>query len=95
VESQSDIKIDIVLMPWARALKEVQDIKINALLGARYSEERALFLVYPNSPIMTFKTLLFKRKDDNIDLDDVNNPLLELTIAKVRSMQLNKPFTTW
>jgi hypothetical protein len=44
---------------------------------------------------MTFKTLLFKRKDDNIDLDDVNNPLLELTIATVRSMQLNKPFTTW
>jgi polar amino acid transport system substrate-binding protein len=92
VESQTDIKIDIVIMPWARALKEVQNGKIDALLGARYSEERALFLVYPNTPIMTFKTLLFKRKDDNIDLNDVNNPLLELTIATVRSMQLNEPF---
>ncbi|WP_034900274.1 type 2 periplasmic-binding domain-containing protein [Paraglaciecola psychrophila] len=44
VESQSDIKIDSVLMPWARALKEVQNGKIDALFGARYSEERVLFL---------------------------------------------------
>jgi ABC-type amino acid transport substrate-binding protein len=75
VGSQSDIKIDIVIMLWAKALKEAKNVKIDALLGVIYSEERALFLVYPNSTLMTYKTLLFKRKDDNIDLDDVNNPL--------------------
>ncbi|MFT5674948.1 MAG: polar amino acid transport system substrate-binding protein [Paraglaciecola sp.] len=92
VETQADIKIDVLPMPWARALTEVKSGNINALLGARHSKEREEDLFFPNTPFINFKTLLFKRTDNDIDLNDVNNPLSELSIAAVRSMQLNEYF---
>ena len=58
VETQADIKIDVLPMPWARALTEVKDGNINSLLGLRYSKEREEDLFFPKTPFINFKTLL-------------------------------------
>jgi polar amino acid transport system substrate-binding protein len=42
-------------MPWARALKEVQDGAVDAIFSLGKTKERAKFLYYPGTPINTMR----------------------------------------
>ncbi|MGF1739956.1 transporter substrate-binding domain-containing protein [Vibrio profundum] len=54
-------KTTIDFVPWARALKMVQDGKADAVLGAYYTQERAAYSVY-SDPIMKSSDSFFKKK---------------------------------
>ena len=92
VEKKLALKTDIVIMPWPRAMHEVSAGNIDALMPTLYSDDRALLLVYPKLPIIEFNTVLLKRTQDNIIVDDITQLGTDKIIVKVRSMSMGKVF---
>ena len=92
IKQQTGLKANIIVMPWARGLHEVQVGRINALMPTFYTDERARFLTYPKQPIIEFNTVLLKRAQDNIVVDDITQLGTDKTIVKIRSMSMGKTF---
>lgn len=92
VEQKTAFKADISIMPWPRAMHEVTVGHIDALMPTIYTDERAQFLFYPKMPIIEFRTVLLKRSQDEIVVDDITQLGTKKTIAKVRAMSMGKTF---
>lgn len=92
VEKKTGLKAHILIMPWARGMHEVKIGHIDALMPTIYTDERAQFLFYPKAPIIEFRTVLLKRSQDDIVVDDITQLGTTKTIAKVRSMSMGKAF---
>lgn len=93
VSEHEALKFNIIIMPWARAIEEVKQGRIDALLPTLYNKEREHFLIYPNQPFaLLSQDVLIKRKDDPFTLDNTPNDTSQRILAKVRSMAVNKSF---
>lgn len=92
VEQETDLKATIIIMPWSRAMHEVKMGNINALMPTIYTDERAQFLMYPRLPLIEFNTVLLKRTQDNIVIDDLTLLGTEKVIVKIRGMSMGKAF---
>jgi polar amino acid transport system substrate-binding protein len=92
VEQKLGLKTSISIMPWARAMHEVKIGRINALMPTLYTDERAQYLTYPNLPLMEFQTVLLKRTQDEIVVDNITTLGAEKVIVKIRAMSMGKAF---
>jgi len=92
VGKQSSLKFSISILPWPLAMHEVTVGHIDALMPTIYTDERAQFLFYPKAPIIEFRTVLLKRSQDDIVVDDITQLGIKKTIAKVRAMSMGKAF---
>ena len=92
VEQQTGLKTTIAIMPWVRAMHEVKVNRVNALMPAVYTNERAKTFVYPELPLVESSTVFLKRSEDNIVIGDITQLGTEKTIVKVRGMSMGKTF---
>ena len=77
-----------IVLPWARALEEVKNNRIDALMPAVYTKQRAEFLSYPNTPmIQFFSDILVKKNSATFTTFDEAKEQNKI-IAKVRSKAL-------
>ena len=83
--------VSVKIMPWARALKEVKDGRFDALMPTVYSAERAVFLSFPNNPLINFYgSEIFKRVDDTFDYQTIALIDKNKTLVKVRSTSVGQ-----
>jgi polar amino acid transport system substrate-binding protein len=92
VQQKLELKVNITVMPWARGIHEVKVAHTDALMPTIYTDDRAQFLSYPKSPIIEFNTVLLKRSQDDIVVDDLTQLDKDKTIAKIRGMSMGKKF---
>jgi len=92
VNKSTELEIDISIMPWARAMHEVKVDHIDALMPTIYTKERAQYLTFPKLPILSFNTVLLKRAEDNILVEDITTLGTEKVIVKIRDMSMGKTF---
>jgi len=92
VEQETGLKVNISIMPWARGIHEVKVGHLDALMPTIYTDERAEYLVYPNIPLVEFHTVLLKRAEDEIVVDDITQLGTEKVIVKIRAMSMGKVF---
>jgi len=92
LEQKSAVQANISIMPWPRAMHEVKVGHINALMPTIYTDERTDFFAYPKLPIFETNTVLLKRAQDNIAVDDITQLGTDKVIAKVRSTSVGKAF---
>lgn len=90
VQQQTNLTINVSVMPWARALHEVKIGRVNALMPAIYTDERAQFLYYPKLPLFDSQRVLVKRVNDPIAFNDVKQIGKDKTIVKIRSMSMGR-----
>ena len=58
-------KVTIRFAPWARAVKLVESGEADAVIGAYFTEERAIFGLYSH-PLFTSRDILLVRKDSRV-----------------------------
>lgn len=92
VEQQTGFKANIIIMPWARGMHEVKINKIDALMPAVYTDERAELFVFPKYPLVESRTVFLKRVQDDIVVDDIKQLGKKKIIVKVRAMTMGKAF---
>jgi ABC-type amino acid transport substrate-binding protein len=79
-----------MVLPWARALEEVKNNRIDALMPAVYTKQRTEFLSYPNKPMIEFfSDILVKKKPASFTTFEEAKKQNKL-IAKVRSKALRE-----
>jgi len=82
--------ISVKIMPWARALKAVENGHFDALMPTVQSVERTLFLSFPDQPLINFYgSEIFKRIDDSFIYEGIPQIDKNKTIVKVRSTKIN------
>lgn len=93
VQRNTNIKINIFVMPWGRAISEVKKGAIDAIMPTLWSKERSEYLVYPALPFYTFKqSVLIKRKDDDFEYTNLRNIDPQKLIGKTRSVLVDEEF---
>jgi polar amino acid transport system substrate-binding protein len=93
VQNETSIQINILVLPWARAMNEVKNGHIDALLPTLLSEQRKEFLVFPTLPFFTFSdSVLIKRTEDNFVFKDLGSIDKEKVIGKTRLVMIDDEF---
>jgi len=93
VEQHSEFTFELMVMPWARAIEEVKQSRVDALLPTAYLKERARYLAYPKQPFMYFNNdVIIKRREDSFSFEDIKQQEQSRVIGKVRSMSVNPYF---
>jgi polar amino acid transport system substrate-binding protein len=91
LNDSGNFNISVKIMPWARALKEVKEGRINALMPTVYTKERATFLSFPKKPLINFYgSKIFKRVDDNFVYRSIASIDKNKILVKVRSTSVNR-----
>ncbi|MGS2720761.1 substrate-binding periplasmic protein [Paraglaciecola aestuariivivens] len=94
-QRQTGLKIDILVMPWGRALNEVKNNRIDAIMPALWSQERADFLVFPEQAFYALDpSVLIKRKQDNFTYSNLTAIPKHKVIGKARLVMVDKTFDT-
>ncbi|TWX55657.1 transporter substrate-binding domain-containing protein [Colwellia hornerae] len=90
LNASEKFKISVTIMPWARALKAVEQGKFDALMPTVYTPERSVLLSFPSKPLINFYgSGIFKRADDNFVYQSI--PLIDKSkiLVKVRSTKVD------
>lgn len=85
---------DIQVTPWKRTLKHAKEGMTDAVIGARYTEERAGFLYYPSEPLQTEKTVIFAHKGSGIKINGIGD-LKGRTIGMVAGYAYGSDFDSY
>jgi polar amino acid transport system substrate-binding protein len=83
--------ISVEVMPWARALKAVENGHFDALMPTVRTADRDLFLSFPTQPLINFYgSKIYKRVEDKFIYQSI--PLIDNTkkIVKVRSTYISR-----
>jgi len=92
-QQRSSLKIKIYVMPWGRALSEVKANRLDAVMPALWSDERAKFLVYPKRAFYALKnSVLIKRADDDFTFKGFDSIGKQKIIGKERLVLLDPEF---
>lgn len=73
VLSNLGIRYEITLEPWRRCLRKMSDGKLDILLDAFYSEERARTMIFPAEPMAESSMVLFHPKARPHDIRSVDD----------------------
>ncbi|MEW6990949.1 substrate-binding periplasmic protein [Colwelliaceae bacterium 6441] len=93
VNKNSHLNINVVLLPWARAMQRVIHGQADAIMPALYTEERAKLLKYPKSPIINFNgSVLIKRVKDDFNFTNFEAIKHKKSVAKVRAVLMGEAF---
>jgi len=80
----------VVILPWARALQEVKGNRVNAIMPAVYTKQRATYLAYPDIAIFEFLSdVLVKKVSTSFTSFEIAK-IQKKIIAKVRSKALTE-----
>lgn len=67
------IEPEISIVPWARALKEVQDGDAAAIYSPKDTDERREYLYFTTEPINSERVVAVARKEDSITITTLND----------------------
>ena len=67
------ISYDITLEPWRRCLRKMNDGKLDILLDAFYSDERAKTMIFPNEPMAESAMVLFHARARPYTINSVDD----------------------
>ncbi|GHB60230.1 amino acid ABC transporter substrate-binding protein [Psychrosphaera saromensis] len=79
-----------MVLPWARALEEVKHNRIDALMPAAYTKQRAKYLAYPDTPMFKFLSDVLVKKESSSFTSFEEAKKQNKLIAKVRSKALRE-----
>jgi polar amino acid transport system substrate-binding protein len=79
---------NVIVLPWARALEEVKNNRIDALMPAVYTKQRTAFLSYPDTPMNEFFSDILVKKTTTPFTTFADAKKQNKIIAKVRSKAL-------
>ena len=88
---RNGFEADIHLVPWKRALKEMEEGSSGAIAAPIYTEERAKFLYYPSEPINIEKTVFLGLKESGIKVSKLDD-LKDKSIGLVRGYKFTPEF---
>lgn len=92
-KQETDLEINILVLPWARALDEVKNGRIDALMPAIWTSQREQFFVYPSLSFFTFSdSVLIKRIDDQFVFEGLASIGPNKVIGKTRLVVINHEF---
>ncbi len=80
--SKNNLRVDWLILNWARALHMAEQGDVDAIFPALYSSDRSDFLDYDLPPIGHVRTSLYRHTEDSQPL-----PLSEASIATLRSFE--------
>jgi len=88
-------QVEYKVLPWARALRELEDGKANGLIGASKTEERVQKgYVFPQQTIGVAENVFFVKADDSWTFADI--PSLEkLSVAVIRDYSYGDAFDAY
>lgn len=93
VTDNTHLKLNVNIVPWARALKQVINDDVDAVMPTLYTKERAEHLYYPSQALIKFYgSVIIKRVEDDFQFTDFSSIGTQKTIAKVRAMLLGAEF---
>jgi len=93
VTEHSNLKINIEIIPWGRALEQVVRGDSDAIMPTIFTNQRAKVISYPNAPLINFNSsVIIKLAEDDFNFSNFNSIGKKRTIAKVRSVLLGKEF---
>ena len=72
--------VELRFCPWKRCQFEIRADKADAILDISRTPEREKQMVFPDEPLSTAVTVLFKRSDDKVDYGSLKN-LAGLTVG--------------
>lgn len=86
--SSTDFNVNITILPWARAIKEVSVGRFDAIMPTLLSEKRKAFLSYPDKPLFKFTddVLIRNSNTPDIAIKEIPNNTI---IGKLRSSPLS------
>jgi polar amino acid transport system substrate-binding protein len=87
------IEADIQVLPWKRALKNVEKGEADAIFAVRHNEERAAFLYYPSEPLNIEKTVIIAGKGSGIKVTGLDD-LKGKSVGTVRGYTYDPKFDT-
>lgn len=65
-------ELEVVWVPWTRAMEKAKEGEYDGVLGAWYTEDRALHFTY-SKPFFRNEIVFFKRRGDSIDNESLND----------------------
>lgn len=83
-----------MIIPWARALKEVKNNRIDALMPTAYNKQRAEYLAYPQTHMFEFLSDVLVKKTSSSFTTFEDAQKQNKIIAKVRSKALREEINT-
>ena len=86
VFNDMDQPIDIQVLPWARAITDIKEGKLDALFTAFKKPEREEFIDFSNQVLMQQTVSLYARKDAHIEFDGSLAPLKGYRFGVVRKI---------
>ena len=90
---QSGIQITVLVLPWARALNEVKNNHIDALMPVLWTKQRGEFLVYPQQSFYNLSdSVLIKRKDDPFRFQNLASIGRDVLIGRTRLALIGSEF---
>lgn len=87
-----DVEVSFNITNWARALKEVQTGRADAIIPTMYSKDREAFLFYPEQELFTLNMVFFKHQETDIDFSGDYGSLKNYTIGKLRNARVSPEF---
>lgn len=90
--SLANIAVSYNISNWARALKEVQSGRTDAIIPTMYSKDREEYLIYPEQELFTLDMMFFKHRDTAIMFDGNYGSLTKYTIGKLRNARVSPEF---
>ncbi|WP_432737145.1 substrate-binding periplasmic protein [Maridesulfovibrio sp. FT414] len=67
------IQFEVKFLPWKRALMTAQARNASGIFGLRKTREREEWLIYPEEPLMTVRTVIFHRAEDKFNYTGIES----------------------
>ncbi len=88
---RNGIEADIQLVPWKRALKEVEDGRMDAMAAPVYTEERAKFMYFTSEHLNIEKNVFLKLKGSEANASKLDD-LKDKAVGFVREYKFTPEF---
>ncbi len=88
---RNGIESDIQMVPWKRALKEVEEGRMDAIFAPIYTEERAKFLYYPTEPLNIEQNVFLSLKGSGVKAFKLDE-LKDKSVGLVRGYKFTPEF---
>ncbi len=92
-QQHSGLNIEVLVMPWGRALNEVKNNRIDAIMPALWSQQRSEYLAFLTQVFYTLApSVIIKRATDNFEFNGLANIPKDKVIGKARLVMLGQLF---
>ena len=93
VSNKTILNIHVTVLPWARAMIQVLNGQVDAIMPAFYTKSRLEKLDFPEKALINFNgSVLIKRSNDKFEFTSFDDIQGIKAIAKVRAVLMREPF---